>query len=264
MGGYRTGYEVRRLPLERMPQVEMLRILSRRPAMYGLFQVDVTGARELIRQESARRGSRLSFTAFLIACLARAVDENREVQAFRRGTRLVVFDQVDVATLIEVDAGAARVPLFHVVRDAARKSVFQIHDEIRASQADRAGLEGRRRQIRRARRLPRPVRSLLWRILAVAPRTWKRYGGTVVLTSVGMFARRPGWGLSTPGGYPLGVTAGGIGRQPEPAAADSEPREKLCLTVSFDHATIDGAPAARFTSRLSDLIESGEVLHPAA
>ena len=30
-----------------------------------------------------------------------------------------------------------------------------------------------------------------------------------------------------------------------------------CMTLSFDHAIIDGAPAARFTERLKELIESG-------
>jgi len=34
-------------------------------------------------------------------------------------------------------------------------------------------------------------------------------------------------------------------------------REYLSLTVSFDHNMIDGAPAARFTERLKQLIESG-------
>ena len=34
-------------------------------------------------------------------------------------------------------------------------------------------------------------------------------------------------------------------------------REYLCLTVSLDHDPIDGAPAARFVTRLKELIESG-------
>ena len=34
-------------------------------------------------------------------------------------------------------------------------------------------------------------------------------------------------------------------------------REYLSLTISFDHDIIDGAPAARFTERLKELIESG-------
>jgi len=29
------------------------------------------------------------------------------------------------------------------------------------------------------------------------------------------------------------------------------------MTISFDHSIVDGAPAARFTGRLKDLIESG-------
>ena len=33
-------------------------------------------------------------------------------------------------------------------------------------------------------------------------------------------------------------------------------RDYLSLTISFDHDIIDGAPAARFTERLKELIES--------
>ena len=34
-------------------------------------------------------------------------------------------------------------------------------------------------------------------------------------------------------------------------------REYLCLTVSLNHDIIDGAPAARFVTRLKEPIESG-------
>jgi len=154
--------------------------------MRGVFEADVTEARRWIREEGERTGERPSFTAFLIGCLARAVDEDRGVQGSRRGRRLVVFEDVDVATLVEVETGTTRVPLFHVVRDAARKTLREIHDEIRGAQAARAGLEARRRQIRRVRWVPRPVRALLWRALVRPPRTWKRCGGALGLTSVGM------------------------------------------------------------------------------
>jgi len=36
-----------------------------------------------------------------------------------------------------------------------------------------------------------------------------------------------------------------------------EPREILNLTVMLDHEIIDGGPAARFTHRLVELIQSG-------
>ncbi|HKT37817.1 MAG TPA: 2-oxo acid dehydrogenase subunit E2, partial [Ktedonobacterales bacterium] len=43
------------------------------------------------------------------------------------------------------------------------------------------------------------------------------------------------------------------------ALVDGHPvvREYLNLTISIDHDLVDGAPAARFTKRLKELIESG-------
>jgi pyruvate/2-oxoglutarate dehydrogenase complex dihydrolipoamide acyltransferase (E2) component len=43
-----------------------------------------------------------------------------------------------------------------------------------------------------------------------------------------------------------------------------EVREYLCLTLSLNHDIINGAPAARFVKRLTDLIESGAGLHDPA
>lgn len=254
------GYDVRTLPLERLAQAEVLRAVSRRPVIHGLFEADVSVPRALIRDGAVREGARLSFTAFLVGCLARAVDEEREVQAFRRGRRLVVFDEVDVATLVEVDIEGRRLPTFHVVRDAAGKGVGEIHSEIRHAASAREGAHRVRRQIRRSRWVPRPIRSLLWRALARAPGTWKRFGGTVVLTSVGMFGAGPGWGVPVLGGYPLGLTVGGMGERPAVVDGRLVGREHLSLTVSFDHEVLDGAPAARFAARLKELIEGAHGL----
>jgi hypothetical protein len=44
--------------------------------MYGLLEVDVTVPRQLIAGHEARTGEALSFTGFLVYCLARAVDED--------------------------------------------------------------------------------------------------------------------------------------------------------------------------------------------
>jgi pyruvate/2-oxoglutarate dehydrogenase complex dihydrolipoamide acyltransferase (E2) component len=53
------------------------------------------------------------------------------------------------------------------------------------------------------------------------------------------------------------ITVGGIGEKPGVVDGHIAIREYLSLTVSFDHDIIDGAPAARFTQQLIDLIESG-------
>jgi len=57
--------------------------------------------------------------------------------------------------------------------------------------------------------------------------------------------------------FTLTVTLGGIAEKPGVVDGRIEIREYLSMTLSFDHDIVDGAPAARFTHRLKELIESG-------
>jgi pyruvate/2-oxoglutarate dehydrogenase complex dihydrolipoamide acyltransferase (E2) component len=77
-----------------------------------------------------------------------------------------------------------------------------------------------------------------------------------VVTAVGMFGRGSGWGI--PVAEPtLSITLGGIAEKPGVVDGQIAIRDYLCMTLSFDHSIVDGVPAARFTGRLKDLIESG-------
>jgi pyruvate/2-oxoglutarate dehydrogenase complex dihydrolipoamide acyltransferase (E2) component len=51
----------------------------------------------------------------------------------------------------------------------------------------------------------------------------------------------------------------GVSGDPPAAVVDGQivPRQILNLTILFGHDVIDGVPAARFTRRLVELIESG-------
>ncbi len=73
-------------------------------SMYGLLEVDVTVARQFIAEHEARTGETLSFTGFLTYCLARAVDEDKTIQAYRKADRrLVMFDDVNVGLMVEAE-----------------------------------------------------------------------------------------------------------------------------------------------------------------
>jgi pyruvate/2-oxoglutarate dehydrogenase complex dihydrolipoamide acyltransferase (E2) component len=260
MAGHTSrGFEVRRIPAERVPTIELMPALASRNPMHAFLEVDVTEARRRLRERRARTGESRSFTAFVIACLARAVDEDRGVQAFRRGRRLVVFDAVDVATLVEVGVVGQRVPLPYVVRDAAHRTCDDISQEIRAAQRDGGLVREVRRQMRPLRLVPKPVRWLLWRALARSPRTRTRYGGTVVVTSLGSVTSVRGWGVGMVS-YPVSLTVGGIHREPTLRDGQLVERELLRLTISLDHEVVDGAPAARFVHRLCELLEQAHGL----
>ena len=88
------------------------------------------------------------------------------------------------------------------------------------------------------------------------PQLIKEYYGTVLVTSIGMFGEGGGWGIPVPN-HTLQLTLGGIAEKPGVVEGRIEIREYLSLTVSFDHDIIDGAPAARFTQRFKELIETG-------
>jgi pyruvate/2-oxoglutarate dehydrogenase complex dihydrolipoamide acyltransferase (E2) component len=226
------------------------------PVMHGLIEVNVSGARAFLREHQAKTGESLSFTAFIIACLAQAVDEHKAVQAFRLGSkRLILFNDVDVYTLIERDV-AGQVPIMPtIIRAANRKTVREIHHEIRAAQVQDVEKVVKWLQFQPALLF----RPFFWGFSWIGrryPQLWKKYVGTVGITAVGMFGKGAAWGI--PPALPtLMMTVGGIGEKPVLIDGHLALREYLSLTISFDHDIIDGAPAARFTERLKELIESG-------
>jgi pyruvate/2-oxoglutarate dehydrogenase complex dihydrolipoamide acyltransferase (E2) component len=226
------------------------------PIMHVLLEVDVTRARAFLRDHKAKTGESLSFTAFLIACLAKAVEEHKAVQAFRLGSkRLILFEEVDVFTLIERDV-AGQIPLMvSIIRAANRKTVREIHQEIRAAQAQDVAKVVKWLQFQPALLF----RPFFWGFSWIgrrSPQLWKKYVGTVGITAVGMFGKGAGWGIP-PAMPTLMMTVGGISEKPGIVDGNIVIRDYLSLTISFDHDIIDGAPAARFTERLKELIESG-------
>src|SRR5205814_2919851 len=106
-------------PRERELMIDAGRLGAGRNIDYGLAEVDVTDARERLR---APDRPKRSFTAFIVASLARAIAAHPEVQAYRdwRG-RLIVFHDVDVVVIVEPLPGAAPVP--HILRQADQKCV---------------------------------------------------------------------------------------------------------------------------------------------
>lgn len=89
------------------------------------------------------------------------------------------------------------------------------------------------------------------------PAIFTGMAGTVGISSVGMFARGvAGWGIFN-GTHSLDLDVGSITRKPAVIHGRIEPREIMSLTMTFDHAVIDGGPAAHFAGRLVERIERG-------
>ena len=249
------------MPIVRRGYIDVLRAGQRKRFIHALFDVDVTQLRRDLAARHDDDGCAVSFTAVVAHAVGASVDADKLLHAQRRGSTLILFDDVDISTQIEISEGDDLIVKPHVIRAANRKSLRTIHTEIRAAQHDNDP-EGEARRLRAMKaflHLPRPVRAPAWWAIQRQPRLFKELGGTVGLSAVGMFAPNGSWGV--PISFPtLMVTVGGIDRRPGFVGERVEPREYLSLTVTVDHDIVDGAPAARFASRLADHLATGRSL----
>lgn len=254
-----SSFDTFPIPPSRALVVDAGFLASKRHISYGLIEVDITEMKERRLRIQETTGETLSFTACLVACLARAVAADPKVQAYRKGRKLVVFRDVDVVTMVEPEPGAVAVP--HIIREANKLSVKQISNEIRSIQANpEKSKQQSGKLVSMAPKIPRWCRLLFFQWMKRDPQRIRNMQGTVIMTSVGMFGKGGGWGLTYLPLHTLGVTVGGI--QTKPAIVNDKvvAREFLSLTLAFDHDIVDGAPAARFTKALVEWIESASLL----
>lgn len=213
--------------------------------MYALVEADLTEPRRLLREHRDRTGEGLSLTAFVVVNLARAVREFPELNALRRGRSLVYLDEVIVEVLVERTIDGQPAVGYLPIRQADAKSLREVHDEIRAGQASRPETIAGQRWLER---VPTFLTPALIRHMR-SDIGWALKLGVVGVNNLGMGTHAAGWALS-PGAGTLALTIGGITRRPALADGLVVEREIAQVTLTFDHDVIDGAPAARFTTRL--------------
>lgn len=263
----------------RNPTVDTLELGRKKHHIPVLLEVDVTEARKRMR-EQAKTEEKISFTGWVMKCIAQALSEHKHIQAMRQGShRLILFDDVDISVLVERHVGERdratdhpeeRLPMPCIIRKANEKSVREIHREIRAAQTEKISAGevqlGTKRNAALTRLftlMPKFARDLLvWRRLARDPFFAKRTIGTAVVTSVGSgFSgsnRSNGYGWAIPISiHPVAFALGSIVQKSGVVKGEIAICDYLSLTVLFDHDITDGAPVARFIRRLKELLETG-------
>ena len=180
--------------------------------------------REANKQEAAARGAKLTFLPFLVKACARALQEFPHFNASldRTGENLILKRYYHIGVAVDTEHGLV-VP---VVRDADRKGLFELAAELQ-------DLSGRARD-----RKLRPEHL---------------QGGTFSISSLGGIG---GTSFTPIVNHPE-VAILGVSRMVwKPVWRDGAfvPRLSLPLSLSYDHRVIDGADAARFTTRLAALL----------
>lgn len=259
----KPAHTIQPFPLSRQIVIDFNRIGRSKNSIRGLVEFDVTKPRNILSEYKQNADKSISFTAFICHCLGKAVDKHKQVHAYRgRRDQIIIFDEVDVATVIEIEFQNARFPMSHIVRAANKRSVQKIHDEIRAVQknSDRSESKSHWKTAKWLLRLPWPLRRAFYLSIKRNPFKYKAYSGTVSLSAVGMYATGiSGWGFGNQN-HTLGIALGGIAKKPRVVNDKVEPGEILNVTIDIDHDIVDGAPATEFAQTFRELVESGSGL----
>jgi len=241
---------------------------KRKHSAHAVLEFDITESRRCIRAHRERTGERLSFTGWLITCLARAIEDHKEFNTYRQGRRkLVIFDDVDVGVTVERVVNGRHITMAHIIRKANEKNVGEISAEIRQLQEESVSADTQiigtlSRFERFVLASPGWFKKLLLVILRRNAFMKKKHLGTVGLTAIGMLGTYPGWAIPLGGTTNVVVAVGGITTRPSMVEKEIQMREFLHVTITFDHDLVDGGPLVRFTTQLSELLEGAYDLPP--
>ncbi len=256
MSSSQEDFRIESIPRMRRFALDAGHLGRKRHIVHGLIEVDITEVRNHIKNYKERTGETLSFTAFLIYCLSEAIQQNPHLHAYRNWrNQLVIFEDININTMVEIDRDGKKIPIPHVFKEVNQKSYRDLHDEMRATQANpRQTIESK--FMEGFLFLPGFIRRMFYWVVMRIPQLFRKYSSSVMVTAVGMFGQGGGWGI-TMANATLTVTVGGIVKKPGVVDDRIEIREYLDLTISVDHDVVDGAPMVRFVNHFRKLIESG-------
>lgn len=251
-----TGYRVEPFGFNRQMVTASAAVSKEKDTIHLITDVDVTESRKLINNYLEETKERLSLTGYVVSCLARTMAEFPQFNSFRKGNKLLILDDLTVNVLFEREIDGENVPEAVGIQKTNRKTFRQINDELRSVQKKPVEHLGSGSGAAWVHFIPHFLLKMFVRLASKNIAMQKRYG-VVGVTAVGMFGAGSMWLIPLTAAT-VTVAIGSISKKPVIVDENLQEHEFLCLTVSFDHDIVDGAPAARFTRRFSEILSSGK------
>jgi pyruvate/2-oxoglutarate dehydrogenase complex dihydrolipoamide acyltransferase (E2) component len=252
------GYKSIPLSINRRAVMASASVTKEKNAIHGFTEVDISVPRRLMKEHFEKTGEKLSMTAYIVTCLAQTIRDHPQLNSFIKGHRLVMLDDVTVSVLIERDIGGEKVPEPIGIKSAQEKSFYDIQKEIRTAKKQEGEKLGNLSGVTWIRFIPAFLLKTFIRIADRNIKMAKRYG-KVAVTAIGMFSKEAVWFIPH-GSATVLITVGSISHKIVDLDGHPASREHLCMTVSFDHNIVDGAPASRFMNQFIETVKSGKLL----
>lgn len=254
----KAGYKVIPLTFNRRAVIASATVTKEKNTFHCITEVDISVPRRFINEFFQQTGIKLSLTAYIVTCLARVIKDHPLLNSFIKGNKQIIFDDVTVSVLVEREIKGEKVPEPVAISNAQTKTYLQINNEIRTAQNQEGQQLGNLSKMTWIRFIPG---FLLRTFIRIADRNIKmgnRYG-KVAVTAVGMFNKGSIWFIPH-GSATVVITVGGINNKLVKEGDQIIEKEHLCLTASFNHDIVDGAPASRFMNQFIETIKSGRFL----
>ncbi len=222
-----TMDKIRRLTAEHM-------VVAKRvaPHVHSFIEIDFSRIDQIRRENKARwaeQGARVSFTAFVAWACSRALREFPMVNATISGNNMIYRGNVNLGMAVDLNPGLI-VPVIHDADDLSLvgvgKKIIDLAERARSRKLSPAEIQGATFSITN----PGVLGTLVG--LPVIPK------GTAAILGTGAIEKRV------------------VVLEDPLTGADSISIHKRALfSLGYDHRIVDGADAARFLSRLKEMLE---------
>ncbi|NOZ48367.1 MAG: hypothetical protein GXO79_16570 [Chlorobi bacterium] len=253
------GYKSLPLTINRRAVIASATVTKEKNTIHSFSEVDITEPRNKIKTHFERTGEKISLTAYIVSCLAQTIKDYPHFNSFIKGRRLIVLNDITISVLVERDLEGEKVPEPIGIKKTQEKTLFQIQNEIKKAKEQVSNKLGSLSGKAWLGLIPSFLLKTFIRIADKNIKMAKSYG-KVAVTSVGMFSNEAVWFIPH-GSATVLVTVGSIGHKVVEIDGKFISREHLCLTTSFDHNIVDGAPASRFMNQFLETIKNGHLLN---
>jgi 2-oxoglutarate dehydrogenase E2 component (dihydrolipoamide succinyltransferase) len=221
-----TMDKIRRLTAEHM-------VLAKRvaPHVHSFIEIDFSRVDQLRAENKARwgeQGVRVSYTAFVAWACSRLLREFPTLNATVSGNNLIFRGRVNVGMAVDLDPGLI-VPVIHDTDDLSlvgiSRRLIDLAERARARQLDPHEIQGATFTITN----PGVLGTLVG--MPIIPK------GTSAILGTGAIEKRP-----------VVIT------DPETGQDSIAIRKRSLFSLGYDHRIVDGANAARFLSRIRELM----------
>ncbi len=235
--GKRVKDTIRLKSMRKSIAEHMHRSLSISAQLTSMGEIDMTEVKKIRtamvqREESV--GARITYTDILVFAVAKALKEFPIVNASLIENDIKLWEDINVGVAVAIESGTDGGLIVPVIRNADTKSLVDINRELKAL-VEKA---------RNGKLTPDDVT-----------------GSTFTVTNLGAFGGGYGFGtpiINQPESAILGT--GAITDRPVVKEGQIVIRPIMTYSFTFDHRVIDGAPAAMFILRLTELLENPGLL----